>query len=664
MKNPIQKVAVLGAGTMGAAIAQHFCMKGVTVTLSDLKEAALERGRRMILENLEDARAKKILSEDEFKNCLGRLKLTLNQADLSDSDLIVEAVFEDLQIKKNVFSSLEKIVRSDCILASNTSSFLVADIAQGLKNPERVVGVHYFYHAAKNKLVEIIPGKLTKPELPELLSNFYASCDKTPILVKDAPGFAINRFFVPWLNEAARLWEEGFGSISFIDEVAREDFGIGMGPFALMNATGVPIAQHAAEGLASKLGKYYLPAEGLRRQVSAGNNWELSDTTVQKSGKNDREAVMNRLFAASLGIAAQMVDEGVTNASFTDLGARVGLRWPMGPFEMMKVRKFDTDSLELIEYFKKWDLKVPSKKFSLNWVFYEQSGDSAFITFTAPDRMNPINEDVVRELTEYWSQIEANPQVKKVYFSGQGKAFVAGADVKFFVDSIEQNQIEKIYQFTRTGQELLRRIAESTKTSIAYINGLTLGGGLELALSCKYRIATKKAIFGFPETGIGIYPGLGGTQRAPRLIGKGLAKFLIATGQMLNAKTAWEYGLVDELVDPVFDLKELARNPLPKHQSGRKQEGLSEIEFAGFNGILTEDLFSGEIYKKHEKALRRKAPLALIEAMGLVDRGETKDINAAIELELEGTRKVFASKDAAIGLKSILTRTKPEFTGA
>lgn len=256
----ISTVGVIGAGTMGSAIAQHFLMKGLSVVLIDQTEEYLSRGVGHIRSTLDEAKKRRIVSDEEYDKIFERLRCSTRYEDLREVPLVVEAVFENLEVKKTLFKNLEEVVKDDCILATNTSSLLVTEIAREMKHPERVVGVHYFYHAAKNKLVEIIPGEKTDPSIVSGLESFYTHYGKIPIIAKDAPGFAINRFFVPWLNEAARLYEEGFGSIPFIDKTACEVFGIGIGPFALMNATGVPIARHAAQGLADVLGAFYAPA--------------------------------------------------------------------------------------------------------------------------------------------------------------------------------------------------------------------------------------------------------------------------------------------------------------------------------------------------------------------------------------------------------------------
>ncbi|PCI50930.1 MAG: hypothetical protein COB49_03180 [Alphaproteobacteria bacterium] len=659
----IENIGVVGAGTMGSAIAQHFLMKGLPVTLLDQSAESTERGRQTIADSLGEAMKRRIISEEQFENIMSNLTCSTDQSALKDTDLVVEAIFEDLQVKQDLFRNLENILRPNCIIASNTSSFLIGDIAQGARHPERIVGVHYFYHAAKNKLVEVIPGPLTDENLVEELVNFYAYHGKIPIIVRDAPGFAINRFFVPWLNEGARLLEEGFGSIKFIDEVARRVFGIGMGPFALMNATGVPIAMHAADGLAGKLGDFYRPSHILCDQVASGNLWDEADTTLLNNGENNENVVTSRLIASSLGIAAQMVGEGVIDATSNDLGTRAGLRWPKGPFELMNMIGVEKVGAMVKDLFSKWQMPMPEFAFGSNdpveleWVQAKIRGDTGFVIFSLPDRMNALGELVVSQLDKSFRELDRNPDIKTIYILGQGKAFVAGADIKFFLDGIAANHIDRIQKFTEFGQEVLARIQNSDKTTCAFVDGLTLGGGLELALACDERIGTKNTVIAFPETGIGIYPGLGGTQRTGRLIGKGLAKFLVATGQFLNAEKAYEYGLIDQVIDPLYDMYDLSDITLGDKQAGKTDQSETEALFADFDGTFTAD-------HPYVKVLSRKAPIALRTAMKLMDDGAEVSLEEGLKMELAGLQEIFATADALQGLTSVVKGFKPEFTGA
>ncbi len=668
---PIATVGVVGAGTMGSAIAQHFIMKGLPVILVDQQQQFLDRGVGYIRESLGEALERRLIDQQAFDQILGRLHCTTDQAELAKADLVVEAIFENLEVKKGLFAELEKVVSADCILASNTSSFLISEIAADLQTPERVVGVHYFYHAAKNKLVELIPGEKSAPEIVSALENFYAYYDKTPILVKDAPGFAVNRFFVPWLNEAARLYEEGCGSIAFIDQVACEVFGVGMGPFALMNATGVPIAMHAADGLAGELGPFYAPAKILCQQVESKQDWNVEATQLLNKGSNQTDVVTRRLVGASLGVAAQMVDEGVIDATSTDLGARAGLRWPVGPFELLEKLGAAQVKTMVESVFTAWDLSLPAcltdaeqaQKLRLNWVTTEVVGTTGFIIFDLPDRMNPLGEQVMSQLNACVDELNARNDISKIVIHGKGKAFIAGADIKFFLDAIAADDLQRIQRFTEFGQQVLNKISASDKVTIAYLDGLALGGGLELALACDYRIGTRKSVLAFPETGIGIYPGLGGTQRGSRLLGVARAKQLIASGQFINAKKAYAYGLVDAVIEPVLDWRELADVTIEKAQAGRVEGTPEELEFAAYDGDLKHPLLAREGAEKLSKSLSRKAPLALKTAMGLIDQGFALDLQAGLQLELDGLKTIFASQDAKAGLSSIISGQKPAYIG-
>lgn len=663
-------VAVIGAGTMGSAIAQHFLMKGLKVRLVDNSEAGLERGRVLIRESLDEALERRLLDRPGFEATLEHLHPTLATGDLADCDLVVEAVFEDLELKRRVLAGLEAVVRPDCILATNTSSFLITDVAEGLTVPERVIGTHYFYHAAKNKLIEIVPGRQTDPALADELEGFYAELGKTPVRTADAPGFAVNRFFVPWLNEAVRLWEEGLGSITVIDVLARETFGVGMGPFALMNATGVPIARHAAEGLASRLDDFYRPAASLVAQVEAGKDWDTQDRSVINGGSEQPAAVRRRLLGAALGCAAELVSENVCDATGTDQGARSGLRWPRGPFELMLALGFDEARGCIDELFGRWSRPVPEVPFKrapkplLEWVRHEVHDRTGVIVFNLPDRMNALGETVVEQLEAAWKALDEDPRVERVFITGRGKAFVAGADIRFFLDNMAAGRLDRIQRFTERGQRLLRAFETSRKPTVAFLDGLVLGGGLELALACRYRLGTRNTRAGFPETGIGIYPGLGGTQRTPRLIGRGLAKYMVATGAQLGAKQALEFGLIDAVVEPVRHHAELARLALPDKQSGRRPQDELEAAFAGYDGRLDAGVPESGPLAEHARTLSRKAPIALQTAMALIDRGRDKPLEAAIGLELEGLETIFSTTDAWSGLSAVISGRRPEFKGA
>ncbi len=328
---PVQKLAVIGAGNMGSGIAQKIATEGFPVILVDLDDDKVARGVEIIRTTLKEGVERRIFRPEQAKEIESRIEGTSDWSRLSDVDLVVEAVFEDEAVKKSVFTRLEEHCSPEAILATNTSSFLVTELADGMKNPERFVGLHYFYHPAKNRLVEVVPGRATSEYATQRAWTLQEQIGKTPIASADASGFVVNRYFVPWLNEAVRLLEEGAADIPTIEASCKKTFRIGMGPFELMNVTGVPIAMHAANTLGEKFGPFYSPTRALRDQVALGENWK----TDGEADESKFAAIEERMLGAVYFVAAGLVDEKVSTIEDTDIGARVGLRWPAGPFQMM-----------------------------------------------------------------------------------------------------------------------------------------------------------------------------------------------------------------------------------------------------------------------------------------------------------------------------------------
>jgi enoyl-CoA hydratase/3-hydroxyacyl-CoA dehydrogenase len=327
----INKIGVIGAGNMGSGIAQKIAQEGINVVLVDITDEFVERGLGIIKQLLGEGVERKIFTSAQVEQVLSRITGTTDFKAVADADLVIEAVFEDKQVKSDLFKKLDQLCDRKTILATNTSSFFVHEFALQTSRPDRFIGLHYFYHPAKNRLLEVIPHEGTSTETLEkslLAANLHG---KTSIIVKDAPGFAVNRFFVPFLNEAARMLEEKIANIPTIEEAAKQAFKIGMGPFELMNVTGIPIAVHASTTLGNELGPFYATADILSAQKDKNKNWDLAgEVDNSKIG-----AAVNRFYGVCLGVAAALVDEGVASIEDTDRGAKIGLRWMFGPFEII-----------------------------------------------------------------------------------------------------------------------------------------------------------------------------------------------------------------------------------------------------------------------------------------------------------------------------------------
>jgi len=656
MRN-IRTVGVVGAGTMGAAIAQKFAQENFNVVLADRSEDIVGRGIANITAMLTEGVERKVFTQEQVEGALSNIRGTHNLEDLKKCDLIVEAIFENFDAKTELFRTLDSIVSADTILATNTSSFSVTELAAAVSHPERFIGLHYFYHAAKNRLVEIIPGRHTSEDTIKTAKAFSMLAGKDAIVCKDANGFVVNRFFVPWLNEAARLLEENVANIATIDDVCMSVFGISMGPFALMNATGVPVAYHAEKTL-EVFGNLYAVSNKLKEQASAGKNWDLTSDVI--ANDDVRKKVSDRMLGVVFFVCAQLLDEHICTATDINRGAKIGLKWKKGPIEMMQQCKE-----ELVWYYVHlvaglYQMPVPTSiganYWKMNFVELEKKGNIAVMTINRPEDLNALNEDVVKQIDEKFTLANEDNAIDTVFITGAGKAFVAGADIKFFIKNIKGHTISNIETFTGYGQSVFRKIDESPKKVVAVVNGLALGGGLELALCADVILALPKSVMAFPETGIGIYPGLGGTQRCARKIGKPLCKYLVHTGKMISAKDAAEIGMVDKVITPgemleIFD----GQTQIPEVNKAQLNSKWQRIEqFFKINSVanvlsheFVTDGMPGEDAEKIFKTVQQKAPIALNIADKLIDEAKGCDS------ELAYLDQIFSTSDALLGLSSI-----------
>ena len=654
----IQVTGIIGAGTMGSALAQKFAQEGFRVLLADQSKDAVDNGMERIRKTLLEGMERKVFSETQMQSTLALITGTDRLEDLNGCDLIVEAIYEQAEAKKDLFRKLSSIIRSDAILATNTSSFSVSDLAASVKNPSRFLGLHYFYHAAKNRLVEIIPGRETSPDIVRTAWRFSILSGKDPIFTKDVYGFAVNRFFVPWLNESVRLLEEGIGSMEQIDEVGMKMLGIGMGPFALMNATGVTVARHAQQTF-EVFGPSYRVASLLDEQVKRRENWPL-DTRARTAVDAETEAVIHdRLMGCVFFICSGILEEEICSAVDLNKGAKIGLRWKKGPVELM-MQYGEEEVCRLVKaYADRYHETSPSvtkSKWLMEVVTLRKEGDRAVITLNRPEELNALNEAMIRMLDEKFSKAESDPEIKTIFLVGAGKAFAAGADIRFFVRNMKNQTIGNITDFTAYGQQVFDRIDRSSKKVVAVLNGMALGGGLELALCADLILAVPKAAVSFPETGIGIFPGLGGTWRCAGRIGKSLAKFLILTGRTLNASEAAEIGLIDRVM-PTWELFDLIDGIKPLPVPVRKSIGGKWLAYESlysnnhFSQIITGEYTNGYIEKDEVIRLGNimgsKAPLAMKIADQLIDEA------GGPKTELEKLNKVFSTEDALLGLTNI-----------
>ncbi|MGP3944107.1 MULTISPECIES: 3-hydroxyacyl-CoA dehydrogenase family protein [Streptomyces] len=268
-----KKLAVIGAGLMGSGIAQVSAQAGWDVVLRDVTDEALRRGTDGIRASYEKFVSKGKLAAEEAERALGRITTTTDLDAAADADVVVEAVFEKVEVKREIFRTLDELVKDDTILASNTSAIPITKIAAATRNPERVVGTHFFSPVPMMQLCELVRGHKTSDETLAAAREFAEGVGKTCIVVnRDVAGFVTTRLISALVVEAAKLYESGVATAEDIDTACKLGFGHAMGPLATADLTGVDILLHATDNIYTESqDEKFAPPEVMRRMVDAGD---------------------------------------------------------------------------------------------------------------------------------------------------------------------------------------------------------------------------------------------------------------------------------------------------------------------------------------------------------------------------------------------------------
>ena len=637
----VETVAVLGAGNMGHGIAEVAALAGFDVNLRDIKEEFVQNGYDQIEWSLGKLAEKDQISQEEADAALDRVTPVVPVEDaVAEANLVIEAVPEKMDIKKDVYAEVEKYAPDHTVFASNTSSLSITELSEVTDRKERFCGMHFFNPPVRMQLVEVISGAHTDNETMDLVEDVAEQIGKTPVRVrKDSPGFIVNRVLVPLMNEAAWLVHEGEATIAEVDSTTKYDMGLPMGSFELADQVGIDVGVHVLEYMHEVLGDAYEPCPLLTEKVDDEN-------LGKKTGKGFydyedgpgaevpsdaiSEQLRDTLLAALANEVAGLVGNDVADPADIDEAVKLGGGWPDGPakladeagleslLETLDERYEETgaERYEAVDYLR--DLVEEGRGFygggddddavDFENIRIEHEGRVGHIVLDRPHRMNTISGELLDELGVAIDELEADDDVRAVLVTGEGeRAFSAGADVQ----SMAAGGGDPLHavELSRKGQSTFGKFESSDLPVVAGIDGFCLGGGMEFATCADMRIASERSELGQPEHNLGLLPGWGGTQRLRHIVGEGRAKEIIFTAERYDAEEMADYGFVnevvanDELEERAMELaQDLAGGP-PVAQRYTKRAMLAgrddtdaglEIEAQAFGQLMnTDDLMEG-----------------------------------------------------------------------
>ncbi|WDZ92039.1 3-hydroxybutyryl-CoA dehydrogenase [Nocardiopsis sp. HUAS JQ3] len=356
MVQEFDKVGVVGLGAMGAGIAEVFARAGFNVTGVEIDQAAVDRGRAHVDRSLSKAVDKGKLTEDERTGINARLTFTTSREDLADADFVVEAVPERMDVKKDVFADLDRICPPGTILATNTSSLSVTEIAALTGRSDKVVGLHFFNPAPVMKLVEVITTVSTSAETVDVVTEVAKRIGKTPVAVGDRAGFVANALLVPYINDAIRLYERKVATREEIDASVQKAAGLPMGPLTLADLVGLDVCLAVMDVLWEEYrDRRYAASPLLRRMVAAGRlgrksgqGFYAGTDEAPEPRPTGRYAQMIQeeetldlgevLLAPQIDDALRMIGDGYASARDVDTAMRFGCGYPKGPTELLEER--------------------------------------------------------------------------------------------------------------------------------------------------------------------------------------------------------------------------------------------------------------------------------------------------------------------------------------
>jgi len=571
------EILIIGAGIMGASLTQAYAQSGFNVGVVDISDEILEHAFTTIERELEAGRKAGVFSDSQVLEIKERILGTTSYEEAckrKSLKLVIETATEDTEIKKQIFRKLDELCAPHVVLASNSSSLDVNLLARETIRPDKVVWMHYFYLPHKNRAGEYAGTNTASLESIETAAKYMKLAGKlaTPVL-SSRKGGAADVIFTALLLEAARMVEEGV-DIPSIEAAGKKAFNMPMGFLSLMDHNGIPLGIYAMNSFSDPSNpddllykvydNFFTPPDSYKKLLEEYERAEdksrvrwVSEEEARKEPKDLMlvDVLKNRFLAVSFMTATEVVESGVIEMEEVDRLCQNAFLWREGPFALMnrmgiqEAMRIVTEEMEvshrkeinfpipklLISQAQKeepWPLKFSPVVFSL-----EEKGKAARIMISNPKAANALGNQVFEDLKSSFQKANADDKIKAIVFdSAPIKTFIAGANIRDFIINIRQENYLGIKEATAQWQDVLfHEMTGQGKPKIAIVDGAALGGGAEVALAFALDpdslvIATERTSYVFPETRLGIYPGLRGTLTLPQVIykAKGDAELTLA----------------------------------------------------------------------------------------------------------------------------------------
>jgi len=570
MQNPLlleterrfpKSIAIIGAGTIGPDIGYYLksAVPGLELILVDISQEALDRAQTRIEGYVEKGLAKRKLSKTQAQNVRERLVFTTNYEDLAHCDWVLEAATENIDLKRKIFAQVEALVRTDAIITSNTSSLPAEWLFNELKHPERATVTHFFAPAFRNPAVEVIRAERVDERVVSYLRWFFCATGKVPLVTSDALCFMLDRVFDNWCNEAALLLDQA--DAAQIDSATSEL--VHAGPFFVLNlANGNPIIVETNTLQMREEGEHYRPA----RIFDSVTTWKTAPpghgpAVPEPLASTIRDRMLGVLFSQSVDI----LDRGIGSRADLDLGCTLALGFKKGPLQLMS-ELGSAEVTRILERFAKERPGMPMPKKPIEsyldyhrHLIVDDVDGIKLIAIRRPQALNALDDSVTDELLDVIRAHEADPAVQGFVIIGYGdRAFSAGADIGRFPELL--GDADGAAGFARDCSRLLLHLDAMQKPVVAALNGMALGGGLELALRCHAIVAIESAWLQLPEVTLGIAPGIGAMVVPYRRWPEAADVFhgMLRRAEKLTAARAHELGVIEGLAPDYPSLVRLA----------------------------------------------------------------------------------------------------------